>query len=93
MMEKPTKTITIINYKDNNWVIVPDHSTTQQVLSQLTDSKRLDPTCGLFEDIYDNVLLKHMRNRFILRSKILLRYSKYNVKVKKKYLSSVITKL
>lgn len=82
-MEKPVKTLTVINYKDNNWVIVPDHSTTQQVLSQLADSKRLDPTCGLFEDIYDSVLLKNMRNRNLLRSKILLRYSKYKIKIKK----------
>ncbi len=81
--KKPQKIINILNYKDSDWVIIPDRSSINEIISEINYSRRLDPTFGLFEDIYDNYLLKSIRNTSMLVNKIYIRYSTYQVIIKR----------
>jgi hypothetical protein len=83
---KPEITVTVLNYKKNKWVIIPEHSTLSEVITQINDSRRIDTTYGLFEDIYNNMILINIYSSAMLNIKIQLKYSKYNVKIIKKRL-------
>jgi len=80
---KPYKLISILNYKDNHWVIIPDHLSVKKMIYEISQTRRIDSTFGLFEDIYDSLVLKNVENTRILVNKISMRFCKYRIKIKR----------
>lgn len=81
------KKIILLNYDKNDWVIVPDFTSVGQVAINLIDSLKIDPSYQLFEDIYHDKILKNIKNRLVLISKLQIKYSTYQIKIKKYYMN------
>lgn len=80
--DKPSKIVYTLNYNKNNWIIIPTNSTVNKIISEINDCSRIDSSFGLFEDIYDNWILKDMKRKEILTNKICVRFSKFRVTIK-----------
>lgn len=81
--DKPSKIVYTLNYSKNNWIIIPTNSTVNKIISEINDCSRIDSSFGLFEDIYDNWILKNIKRKEILTNKICVRFSKFRVAIKR----------